>query len=397
MSTQRGRSRKKMKNTYKPRIIALACLLVLAISAAIGGGLAKYTERINTDGPGQTFVAALVDENNAGKFALTEKLASMEENGDFVTEADEADGNSYFLIPGTVIPKNPQITLTNKTDIPAYLYLKVEGKAADANVVYAIDSSIWTRVKTEDNALIYTYTKDGIATKLPSGDDVTFGILENDQVVVASLKKLEAGGELAFTGYLIQAPGEQPETEDAALEDALTVWDRMDGSNTYLVDTTIRLANEFEAGVVTAKIDEPGWEESGHTEKETVRVQNTGNVPALIRAKLIVNWLDAEGNIVANPTGVTDPVVYNDSDWTKIFEDEAHEKFYYYYNDYVAAGDYTKNLIDSTILATSGGDYQLQVEVIAEAIQATGQTSDGESAVHSAWGHDFNGTDKTWN
>ena len=69
-----------------------------------------------------------------------------------------------------------------------------------------------------------------------------------------------------------------------------------------------------------------------------------------------------------------------------------------YYKGYVEAGGY-KELLSAPIETTAGA-YRLQVEVLAEAIQATGwenptNTSDTTTAVYLAWGHNFK--DGTWN
>lgn len=396
MSTQRGRSRKKMKNTYKPRIIALACLLVLAISAAIGGGLAKYTQQVKDEGTGAPFDVALVDSADSGEFAIYENANTMETNGDYATqeavipsgtlEDGSLIGNSYFLIPGTEIPKNPYITLTNKTSIPAYLYLAVEveteGESFDEDVSYAVDSNYWTPINNNiegDTRLVYAYSLNGTIKKVAEGDDATFSVLDDNQIVVASLKKLAKGGKLSFTGYLIQAPNEAEAPADVKA-DAEKIWKRQDGSNTFLEDTTIKLTNKFEPGVVTATIDE----KFENNKKDYIKIQNSGNVPAFLRAKLVVNWVDENGYILANPTNVTDPTagLIDTANWQLCSDG------YYYYKGYVEAGG-SRDLTTGVVTLTEG----CQVEIIAEAIQATGFVNPlqpgSETAVHNAWKHDF--------
>ena len=389
MSTQRGRSRKKMKNTYKPRIIALACLLVLAISAAIGGGLAKYTQQVKSEGTGAAFEAGLF-EKESGSFKLEELKNIMGTDGAYDMENTKVTGNTYFMIPGTQIVKYPFISYENKTDIPAYMYLEVSGSEKDENVFEYGIAAGWQKILNTDGTTtnldadvrgIYVLLDGEKPAVLDKNTPVAAGIpILNDKantaaVDILSLQKLAENKEISFTAYALQAPNPKE-----TLADAKAVWDRMDGGSKYLVDTTIKLTNTFKPGTVSAHIEE----EFDGTTKSSVKIQNTGNVPAYLRAKVVVNWLDDNGYILANPIGVTDPAEGKiDTENWQLLNDG-----YYYYKGYVAAGD-SKPLFTGSVTLTEG----CQVEIIAEAIQATGFVNPlqpgSETAVHNAWKHDF--------
>lgn len=151
------------------------------------------------------------------------------------------------------------------------------------------------------------------------------------------------------------------------------------GTLAWLVDSTGPVTNTFTPGMITCEINETN---SGGV-KSNVTVTNTGNVSAYIRAAIVINLVDSEGNVYAKaPAAGTD---YNmtpaASGWTKKGD-------YYYYNGAVAASGTTTNLIDSITEVGSHDGYHLQVTVLAEAIQAEGGNGT-QSAAENAWGHKY--------
>ena len=424
MQTEKKGSRKKMKNSNRSRIIALACCVVLLVSALIGGGMAKYVTQKQSSGEGETFNARLFDEETK-EFRLVEYNKTTNKDGSSGMGADEVLSNDYYMIPGTAILKLPMVSWKNKTSIPAYLYLLVEGDDSKLNEFeYGIDSNIWLKIDGEEGTTgLYAFCDGGtVPKKLDETDPVKAGIQviapENDlwYVFITKLQELEAPKTLSFTAYAIQAPG-----DTATVADAKAVWDaNKDGSDKILIDTTAKVVNTFTPGSVTASIVENGEPVEGETSvsaKNSITVKNTGNVPALVRAKLVVNWIklgedskpvrDEDGTpvIIANPVGTDgNPLTITpsySSDWTTNLGDG-----YCYYNDYVAAGAATTDLLAAAITAPTNtpAGYAMQVEVITEAMQATGYNyprnpvdgtgTDANSAMYLAWNHFFNGS--TW-
>lgn len=155
------------------------------------------------------------------------------------------------------------------------------------------------------------------------------------------------------------------------------------GTLAWLTSTTEDVTNTFTPAHVTCAIDE----NFDGTTKENVQIKNTGDIDAYIRARVVVSWKDSAGNIFGQtPTSdeyYVDYVLGND--W------QAGGDGYYYYTSKVAPGSSTSVLISKAGLK---GDepshlpdgYSLSVEIIAEAIQAEGVNSKGESAVYEAWG-----------
>lgn len=157
------------------------------------------------------------------------------------------------------------------------------------------------------------------------------------------------------------------------------------GTLAWLVDVTNPVNNTFTPGNITCEIHETN---SGG-EKSNVTVTNTGNADAYIRAAIVINLVDNEGNILAQtPTAGTDFTMTLGGDWQQI-ED------YYYYRGAVTAGGTTTNLINSCEENATGHDgYHLQVTILSEAIQAEGGNGT-QSAAEDAWGHEY--SSGSWN
>ena len=100
-----------------------------------------------------------------------------------------------------------------------------------------------------------------------------------------------------------------------------------------------------------------------------------------VRAAVVVTWQDDQGNVLAKaPVANTDySITMNETDWFQ------HGGFWYY-QEMISSGS-TQPLISSCEVKAAKGDYHLNVEIIAQTIQALGCTDDGDiPAVQDAWG-----------
>lgn len=152
------------------------------------------------------------------------------------------------------------------------------------------------------------------------------------------------------------------------------------GTLAYLVDKTPEVKNTFEPAKVTTYVDEKFEEKDGKLTKSDVRIQNTGDIDAYIRAAVIINWADGDGNVSATPVKTTDYTIK----WTK--EGWVEHGGYYYYTAPVAVGALTGQLFTGCELAkgvTPPEGYSLQVTILADGIQ-----SEPADAVIQAWGVD---------
>lgn len=148
----------------------------------------------------------------------------------------------------------------------------------------------------------------------------------------------------------------------------------------YLITETDNVANTFTYGQVSCEITET----VANNVKSNVKVKNTGNVDAYIRATYVVNWLDSDGNIVASvPEGYSCvPRPNPDSKWVLGTDG------YYYYPMPVSPGGSTEgSLLNCTVTYPEGSEtreYTPSVEILATAVQSI-----PEEAVQTAWGAGF--------
>ena len=115
-----------------------------------------------------------------------------------------------------------------------------------------------------------------------------------------------------------------------------------------------------------------------------MRIKNTGDTAAYIRAAYVVTWRDMSGNVVPSvPEGYTYTLTENpDKTWKKIGD-------YFYYPTPVESGSSTLgSLLNCTVTHPANPEYVLNVEILTSTIQST-----PANAVTEAWGV----TPSSWN
>lgn len=154
----------------------------------------------------------------------------------------------------------------------------------------------------------------------------------------------------------------------------------------YLVANTGSIANSF----VPAKIETEITEDFKNNVKNDVKVQNTGDVDAYVRATVVVTWQNNKGEVypTAPVEGTDYTVTYpDDTGWSKLGE-------YYYYTKVLKPNQETGVLLTDckTVEGKAPEEYHLSVEILSSAIQ-----SEPEDAIHEAWGVTIaNGTVTTY-
>ena len=152
----------------------------------------------------------------------------------------------------------------------------------------------------------------------------------------------------------------------------------------YLIDRTEQVANTFEYAKVSCEVTE----KFDRKEKKDVKITNTGTTDAYIRAAVVVNWLDSEGNIVPSV-----PTEYSYNLTITTLKEDPNSNWvekgkYYYYTLPVAVGGSTEgSLLTCEVKYPEGvktPEYTLSVEILATAVQSV-----PEDAVKTAWGTDF--------
>lgn len=153
----------------------------------------------------------------------------------------------------------------------------------------------------------------------------------------------------------------------------------------FLFTNTDPVVNAFEPSRVTTSVDE----KIDHSVKNEVKIQNTGDIKAYIRADVVVTWQDAKGE-TGNIYGKTpvEGVDYtmtwsglNDSSWI-----QGDDGFYYYTGE-VLPGGYTSELFTNCKVMETAEvpeGYELNVEILGSGIQST-----PDKVVGEAWSNDL--------
>ncbi len=146
--------------------------------------------------------------------------------------------------------------------------------------------------------------------------------------------------------------------------------------------------NVFSAGVVDCKVHENldggTFSEGTHygLEKHSIKVENTGNVKAYIRVRVVSYWVDADDNVVGIPSKMPD--IQLKSGW---FEGESNT---YYYESAVDPSDFTSVMCSPIALETAtdadNNTVYQSVDIQAEAIQ-----SSPAEKVAAVWGVSVSG------
>lgn len=151
------------------------------------------------------------------------------------------------------------------------------------------------------------------------------------------------------------------------------------GTLAYLSAQTNQIVNEFTPSRVTSYVVE---NDSRGTTKKDVKIQNTGDTEAFIRASIVITWQRYNETTQMyevcydSPTSDDYVIDLNSSDWF------LGSDGYYYYKNSVKPGLTTSNLINSItpVNTNTPEGYGLCVEILSSAIQYV-----PASAVESAW------------
>ena len=152
------------------------------------------------------------------------------------------------------------------------------------------------------------------------------------------------------------------------------------GTLAYIFSKTPEAPNSFTPVLVSCSVEESF---DGET-KSDVKIKNTGDIAAFVRATFVVTWTNDSGEVhSASPIESTDyTVTLGSPKWTK-----GSDGFYYYSNS-VMPSEVTDIFISSiSPSATAPNGYKLSVQIVATAIQ-----SEPAEAVNEAWGATVQGT-----
>lgn len=153
--------------------IALELMVLLSLSGVV---YAKYVAEKELNG-NVTIKAEL------GKIALYEHEANKKASGQYELNTDKTVSDNTYdtVIPGLDIPKDPYVEITNKTQIPAYVFLIVNETAWPNTMEYELEEH-WKPLSGYDD--VYVYSNNDGPIKV-TGNIATIKIIENDTITVS--------------------------------------------------------------------------------------------------------------------------------------------------------------------------------------------------------------------
>lgn len=193
-------------------LILLVSLLVVSIVVGIGGMYSKYIETEELISGNVSVTSASL----AKTFTLKEHKANRQSNGEYKLDTtSEVFSNSYTVIPGITLPKDPFITIEKETSVSAYMYVEIVNKLGTSGVSYSVAGN-WKplNVTGENGGDLYVYTEGGTTEKVISGNysqDKIY-ILNDNEVSVENDSSISGSVTLELYGYLLQTTGNENAT-----------------------------------------------------------------------------------------------------------------------------------------------------------------------------------------
>ena len=168
----------------------LICIVMLGLILTFMCGYvyAKYIKN-------ETIKGHLTISADIGTIVLQEHEAVRQTDGSYILTDTVVTSNTYTLIPGLDIPKDPHVVITKPDALPVYVFVEVvDGLGANSGISY--DLAGWTElvgVTGPNGGKIYYYNTIIV-------NDQTIYILSNNTVYVS--QKLDKNAtDLGLTFY----------------------------------------------------------------------------------------------------------------------------------------------------------------------------------------------------
>ena len=201
-----------MHNIKRIIITSVVCILVVLLAIATGGVFSKYQQSVVVNEDVNIKVSSGV---LASVFSLQEHEAVQTNDGNYHLDADKIainNTNTYYVLPGVDLPKDPHFTILKETDVEAYLYVEIINNLGDNNGLSYEVTTDWKKldIKGENNGDLYVYTGgEETAKAITKGfdtQDAGLMILQDNKIAVDPVNKSSITEvSISFYGYLAQA------------------------------------------------------------------------------------------------------------------------------------------------------------------------------------------------
>ena len=151
----------KKLQRFLPGVLIFAVLAASMLGGAVYG---KYIYSQQLDG--KVTISA-----NLGSVDIWESKANRKTDGSYSLDtSQQVKQNSYDLLPGLDVPKDPYVVVDKASAIPVYVFVEVVNKLGGSAVGYEIDTKNWIKISASENngangGTVYVYTGGGAAAK----------------------------------------------------------------------------------------------------------------------------------------------------------------------------------------------------------------------------------------
>ena len=194
-----------MMKQNKLRILILSVCALLIFGGTVKDVWAKYVK--DTTLTGSVDITA-----NLGSLSVQEHLAVLQDDGTYeLNMGNTVTANTYTnVMPGVDIPKDPYIIITDKSPIPAYLFVEVVDTLPNSSgVTYTMDASNWLSLGDigKNGGSVYVYQGNtgsavAITNTTPNIDKIA--ILSGDTVYVSQALNFAGTVTIDFHVSLLQ-------------------------------------------------------------------------------------------------------------------------------------------------------------------------------------------------
>ena len=141
----------KQMRTRKRLLVTIAVLSIF-LASLCGVAQAKYIHTAQLQG-------SVTVKADLGEVTVKEHQAIRKADGSYELGSEEVTSNSYILIPGLDVPKDPFVTVTNKSPIEAYVFVEVVSTLGESAITYEIDTDNWTElgITGKNSGKVYAY------------------------------------------------------------------------------------------------------------------------------------------------------------------------------------------------------------------------------------------------
>lgn len=188
----------------------LVAVLILA-SLVCGTAYAKYVKQ-------QSFTGTMTLTAQLGSITVEESKANRQSDGSYkLDSSNKVKSNSYELLPGLDIPKDPAVSVNKESTIPVYVFLEVTDTIApqDEDVIAFTVDPVWKAVAGVTGihgGRVYVYAPGG-SPAVVTEDVASINVLAGQTVTVSQkLKQVTGQVEILFYAEMrqITSVGQDP-------------------------------------------------------------------------------------------------------------------------------------------------------------------------------------------